>query len=76
MEAAMMRGLSFQGIEVSVDYDSRRLPVGHAMVVLPDGTEREVQRTEDHPTIDSAICYAVNKWRVDRWREEGAGRPL
>ena len=69
----MTRSRIFQGLCVRVE-ENVPTPRGEGVrITLPDGSRVLAAPTRDHPTLDAATCYAVNKWRVDKWAESGHG---
>ncbi len=69
----MTRHRTFRGLVVKVE-ENVPTPRGEGCrVTMPDGSQVVCAPTSDHPTLDAAACYAVQSWRVDRWRESGHG---
>lgn len=67
----MKRHRVYHGLCVVVE-EGVPTPRGEGVrITLPDGSQCTAAPTEDHPNIEAATSYAVNRWRVDRWSEAG-----
>lgn len=68
---------NFQGIEVAVEYGVPTERGESARIVMPNGDERVAVLDPDRKNgREECIAFAVNRWRVQQWREAGEQRPI